>query len=90
MTWSFPETRRWKFSRYFKPSDHHFPADWDELTARNYLELYDTSADPAERTNLAYEPAYQTEIERLNARTNTLIRTEVGEDPGNFVPMFAR
>ena len=81
---------RWKFSRYFKPSDHHFPAGWEELTARNDLELYDTSADPAERTNLAYDPSYRAEIKRLNARTNALIRTEVGEDRGNFVPMFAR
>lgn len=44
---------RWKFARYFKPTDHHVPRDWSMLIARNDIELHDTHSDPGETHNLA-------------------------------------
>ena len=81
---------RWKLSRYFAPSDHHTPDSLDALRARNDLELYDTQADPDETTNLAALDIHAETIAQLNRRMNTLIATEVGEDSGNYIPMFAR
>ncbi len=74
---------RYKFARYFAPSQHHQPQDWETLTQYNDLELYDTETDPNEIVNLAYEPErHQAELLRLNQMTNALINLEVGVDQG--------
>ncbi|MEO0323151.1 MAG: sulfatase-like hydrolase/transferase [Myxococcota bacterium] len=83
-------TGRWKFCRYFRPGAHHQPGDVSELRRRNDVELYDTRADPAERTNLADVPGLEATLAELNARTNARIRSEIGTDCGAFVPRFAR
>jgi arylsulfatase len=75
---------RYKFARYFKPGEHHQPQDWNTLVAHNELELYDTSSDPDETDNLAFNPtAHQDLILDLNARLNALIDTEIGIDDGS-------
>ncbi|MEM1414600.1 MAG: sulfatase-like hydrolase/transferase [Myxococcota bacterium] len=81
---------RWKLSRYFRPGDHHLPKDLEELARRNDVELYDTEADPGELRNLAGDPAHREVLARLNERKNALIREEIGDDAGAFVPFFAR
>ena len=81
---------RWKFSRYFSPDDHHLPADLDTLAARNDVELYDTAVDPEERDNLASVAIHRDTLARLNDQTNALIRAEIGDDSGDFLPLFAR
>ncbi|MBB6342000.1 arylsulfatase [Pseudomonas fluvialis] len=74
---------RYKFARYFAPSDHHRPDDFDTLLTRNDLELYDTVQDPHELNNLAYQPEqHRPLIEQLNTRLNDLIKQEVGADAG--------
>lgn len=77
---------RWKFARYFAPSQHHMPRDWETLVRLNDLELYDTQADPFELVNLAADPAQRENILRLNAMVNALIETEIGIDDGREYP----
>jgi arylsulfatase A-like enzyme len=81
---------RYKFARYFAPNDHHIPTDYDDLITRNDLELYDTQADPGETTNIAdrrlIDPAIRAVVERMNTKLSTLIRAEIGEDEGDYVP----
>mgnify|MGYP000926550931 FL=1 len=78
---------RYKFARYFAPSQHHTPTTWEQLVAYNDLELYDTHADPDEIINLAAEPErHKALILRLNAMTNALVAREVGEDRGGEYP----
>lgn len=76
---------RYKFGRYFAPSQHHLPADWDMLTRYDDLELYDTRTDPHERNNIA-GPAQRELLLRLNARLNSLLVDEAGGDDGSYLP----
>ena len=80
-------TKRYKFSRWFAPGDHHKPETWQALTGRNDLELYDLESDPLELHNLAFNPETERElIMTLNVRLNNLIEREVGVDLGGHMP----
>ncbi|MGH8541652.1 MAG: sulfatase-like hydrolase/transferase [Stenotrophobium sp.] len=78
---------RYKFARYFAPSQHHIPRDWATLLRYNQLELYDTQIDPDEIVNLAAQPEQHKElILALNAKINALIMDEIGFDDGREHP----
>lgn len=80
-------TKKYKYSRWFAPGDHHTPTSWTQLMGRNDLELYDLEADPLECNNLAQDPeAHKDTIMALNDRLNKLIEKEVGEDLGKHFP----
>lgn len=80
-------TKKYKFSRWFAPGDHHKPESWNQLMGRNDLELYDIEQDPLELTNLAQDPEkYKEIILGLNDRLNNLIEKEVGIDLGSHLP----
>ncbi|MEZ5999232.1 sulfatase-like hydrolase/transferase [Hyphomonas sp.] len=74
---------KYKFARYFAPADHHLPRTFEDLVARNDLELYEVDDDPHELTNLACDAeAMKDELVRLNDMTNALIEKEIGRDEG--------
>ena len=78
---------RYKFARYFKPSEHHTPSDWQTLLKHNELELYDTQTDPDEIVNLAWRPeSHQDLILALNDKVNKLVAEEIGIDDGREHP----
>jgi len=78
---------RYKFARYFSPKEHNRPASVEVLFKLNDLELYDVERDPLERDNLAVDRAKNGElIESMNAKLNSLIDREVGEDVGQMLP----
>ena len=77
---------RWKFARYFKPTDHHRPRDWETLAGRNDLELYDLQADPGETDNLAARAEAKDTLLAMNAKLDRLTAREIGVDDGGFLP----
>ncbi|MDG1708799.1 MAG: sulfatase-like hydrolase/transferase, partial [Emcibacteraceae bacterium] len=80
-------TKKYKYSRWFTPGDHHTPENWSQLLGRNDIELYNIEADPLEMNNLANDPeALRELILSLNDRLNKLIMKEVGEDLGKHFP----
>ena len=80
-------TKKYKYSRWFAPGDHHKPETWSILVGRNDIELYDLEKDPLELNNLAYNPESQRNlILILNDRLNRLIEHEVGIDLGAHFP----
>lgn len=80
-------TKKYKYSRWFAPGDHHVAEKWTTLVGRNDLELYDIEADPLEMNNLAHNPESERKlIMELNGKLNKLIEHEVGEDLGAHMP----
>jgi arylsulfatase len=77
----------YRFARYFSPRQHHRPASVEDLFRLNDVELYDVVRDPLEQNNLALDRAKYGEIlEAMNAKCNTLVDREVGEDVGQMLP----
>ena len=78
---------RYTFSRYFSPTEHHKPANLDELYKYNDLELYDREKDPGEQTNLAADRAANGDLVlAMNAKLETIIAAEIGIDDGHELP----
>jgi arylsulfatase len=78
---------RYKYSRYFSPREHNQPKTLQEILKYNTIELFDLKADPDELLNLGAEPEKHRElILRMNAMLNNLIRREIGEDNGQYLP----
>jgi arylsulfatase A-like enzyme len=79
---------RYRFSRYFSPLKFNTPTTFEELIAKNDLELFDLQNDPAEMNNLSMNPKQNAElIMAMNKLTNDLIAQEVGVDDGSFLPI---
>jgi arylsulfatase A-like enzyme len=78
---------RYVFARYHSPKQHNRPESLEALYQLNDVELYDTEADPDEMTNLAATQGQAAELVlAMNAKLNTLIDAEVGEDRGQMLP----
>ncbi len=78
---------RYKFSRYFSPTEHHKPSGLDELYAYNDLELYDLENDPDEMTNLAADRATNGDLVlAMSTKLEAVITAEIGVDDGRELP----
>lgn len=79
-------TPRYKYVRYFAPTDFNMPETLEEILAHNDIQLFDLERDPAELHNLAADPAAHADlILQMNRRLNELIRREIGTDDGQEV-----
>jgi arylsulfatase len=78
---------RYVFARYFSPKQHNRPATLEEIYRLNDVELFDTTADPLEMTNLAtVDRKHRDLVVAMNEKLNLLIEREVGEDRGQMLP----
>jgi len=78
---------RYTFSRYFSPTEHHKPANLDELYRHNDLELYDRLNDPGETKNLAADrDANGDLVLSMSALLESMIAAEIGVDDGSELP----
>ena len=82
---------RYKYARYYAPARFNTPVTFDDIYAKNELELYDLEADPDEIDNLALEGEHNRElIISMNDLLNDLIAYEVGVNDGSFLPEAVR
>ncbi|MCX2713024.1 sulfatase-like hydrolase/transferase [Mycolicibacterium sp. J2] len=80
---------RYKFTRYFAPTQRNLPRDLDELYRYNDVELFDLQNDPAEMTNLAAAQGENAELVlAASAKLESLIKAEIGVDDGREMPHF--
>ena len=79
---------RYKYSRYFAPTQHHIPDTVEEVRELNDVELFDLAEDPHEMTNLAAQGSDHDDlIAELNHKMSTLIRDEIGAaEDGRYLP----
>ena len=78
---------RYTFSRYFSPTEHHSPANLDQLYRFNDLELYDRVNDPDEMTNLAVDRETNAElVQAMSTKLESIIAAEIGIDDGRELP----
>jgi hypothetical protein len=76
---------RYRFSRYFSPIEFSRPTTYEDLVAKNDLEVYDHQEDPDETRNLAPDGKAKAElIMALSETLNGRIDEEVGVDDGGF------
>jgi arylsulfatase A-like enzyme len=80
---------RYRFARYFSPIEFNRPTIYEELIAKNDLEIYDLQEDPEETRNLALDGKAKAELMMaLNQALNERIDEEVGVDDGSFLPII--
>jgi arylsulfatase A-like enzyme len=78
---------RYQFTRYFSPKQHNRPTSIEALFELNDVELFDLQNDPNELANLAMDRKKHADLlMAMNAKLNTLIDAEVGEDAGQMLP----
>jgi hypothetical protein len=79
---------RYRRSRYFSPLEFNRPTTYEELVAKNDLEVYDHREDPQEARNLVQDGKAKADLMMaLNATLNGRIDEEVGVDDGRFLPI---
>jgi len=74
---------RYKLIRYFGLAHYNLPQSVEELLTENDVALYDLQLDPDETNNLANpeNPEFDDSLlAEMNAKLNTLIVEEIGED----------
>ncbi len=88
---SFAFDGRYKFARYYAPSNFNTPETLEQIMRDNDVQLFDLKNDPFEAHNLALDPAKNEDvILRMNALLNELMTKEVGKNDGSFLPAAIR
>jgi arylsulfatase len=88
---SFTFDGRYKYARYYAPSQFNTPATLQEILDYNDIELFDLKNDPNEVNNLAIGPQkHESTILRMNKLLNELLAREVGVNDGQFLPKAVR
>ncbi len=88
---SFVFDGRYKFARYYAPSNFNTPVTLDQILRDNDVQLFDLKNDPNETRNLALDPQKNKDlILRMNALLNELMAKEVGKNDGSFLPAAIR
>jgi hypothetical protein len=88
---SFAFDGRYKFARYYAPSNFNTPETLEQIMRDNDVQLFDLKNDPIEAHNLALDPAKNKDvILRMNALLNDLMAKEVGKNDGSFLPAAVR
>ncbi len=78
---------RYKFARYFSPTQRNSPQNLTELFANNDVELFDLATDPSEMKNLALDSQKNAELlAKMNTQLETAIAEEIGRDDGREMP----
>ncbi len=80
---------RYKFTRYFAPTQRNLPRTIDELYQHNDVELYDLQQDPGEMTNLGGIKGQNPDLVMASsAKLEANIKREIGVDDGREMPHF--
>jgi arylsulfatase len=80
---------RYKFTRYFAPTQRNLPLTLDDLYQHNDVELFDLQTDPNEMTNLAAKKGDNAELVVASSeKLESLIKHEIGIDDGREMPHF--
>ena len=78
---------RYKFSRYFSPTQRNRPKTIDDLYKNNDVELFDLQNDPSEMTNLAVAKGKNGDlVMQMSEKLEKIIKTEIGADDGREMP----
>ena len=78
---------RYKFSRYFAPTERNSPKTIEQLYGNNDVELFDLESDPGEMNNLAADREANAElIMQMNGKLEAVIKAEIGVDDGRELP----
>ncbi|QKT09224.1 sulfatase-like hydrolase/transferase [Gordonia sp. X0973] len=80
---------RYKFTRYFAPTQRNRPQNIDDLYRHNDVELYDLEKDPREMTNLGgHKGQNDALVMASSAKLEAAIKHEIGVDDGREMPHF--
>lgn len=82
---------RYRFTRYFSPTERNRPSTLEELYRWNDVELFDLASDPDETRNLAADRAANAALVlAMSGKLERAIAAEIGRDDGREMPDFAR
>lgn len=80
---------RYKFTRYFAPTQRNLPRNLDEIYRYNDVELYDLQSDPGEMHNIgAAKGQNDALVLASSAKLEAGIKREIGVDDGREMPHF--
>lgn len=88
---SFVFDGRYKFARYYAPNNFNTPYTFEDIFKNNDIQLFDLKNDPDEVKNLALDSEKNKDIIlKMNTLLNDMMKEEVGENKGQFLPAIVR